>query len=255
MIIYGNDYSKDTVAFLQKHGYGIELTRYSVPHVLDNLPGVYPETSDMLQGFTMFSMHGAYLDVFYVSKDPLICEVAKKRTMQSLQAARYHSINHVVFHTSYRKFFDGYSKNACDDFIKKATAFWLHLKEYIPDEMTIYLENVEEENPEILFNLIDSIGSPKIRCCLDVGHAHCNSGIPLKNWIDVLGRHIGYVHMHDNTGNNDQHLPLGEGNIPLVETINDILAYSTDIPFVLECDVVKSLGYLRKLDILPAIDS
>jgi len=251
MIIYGNDYSEDTVAYLQKNEYGIEVARYSMPYALDNLPDIYPATSEILQGFSAVSMHGAYYDLFYASKDPLICEVAKKRTMQSIKAANYHSINNVVFHTSYRKFFDGFSRHASDNFYKKATEFWLLFEKHIPDDTIVYLENVEEDNPEILLKLIESIGSPKIRCCLDVGHAYCNSTVPLKNWIDVLGKHIGYVHLHDNLGKSDQHLPLGEGNIPLVETINGLLAISASIPFVLECNVTKSIEYLRKAGILP----
>jgi len=250
MIIYGNDYSEDTINYLQQNGYGIEVTRYSAPYILDNLPNAHAATSEILKGFSAFSMHGAYYDLFYASRDPLICLVARKRILQSIQAATHHSINHVVFHSSYRKFFDGFSKLASDNFMKKATEFWLSFEEHIPNGMTIYLENVEENNPEILLNLIESIGSPKIRCCFDVGHAHCNSSVPLKNWIDVLDKHIGYVHIHDNMGKSDQHLPLGEGNILLVETINDILAISMTIPFVLECDITKSLEYLMKMGVL-----
>ena len=35
-----------------------------------------------------------------------------------------------------------------------------------------------------------------------------------------LGSRIGYVHLHDNQGKEDEHLGLGRGSIPMVETLH-----------------------------------
>ncbi len=51
----------------------------------------------------------------------------------------------------------------------------------------------------------------------DVGHAHCNSHTPVLKWIEALGNRIGYVHLHDNHGEADEHLGLGQETIPMLE--------------------------------------
>ena len=59
---------------------------------------------------------------------------------------------------------------------------------------TIYLENVEDQNPEVLAKVLEGIGSPKVRCCLDVGHAHFGgSNVPVREWVNVLGNLIKQV--------------------------------------------------------------
>jgi hypothetical protein len=36
----------------------------------------------------------------------------------------------------------------------------------------------------------------------------------METWLTVLKGHIGHLHLHDNDGNADQHLGLGQGTIP-----------------------------------------
>ena len=35
----------------------------------------------------------------------------------------------------------------------------------------------------------------------------------LKQWLEELGAYIGQLHLHDNHGRDDDHLPLGHGKI------------------------------------------
>jgi sugar phosphate isomerase/epimerase len=37
--------------------------------------------------------------------------------------------------------------------------------------------------------------------------------VPLEEWVDVLGSRLMEIHLHDNHGEADDHLPLGQGNI------------------------------------------
>ena len=36
-------------------------------------------------------------------------------------------------------------------------------------------------------------------------------------WVDSLGDHLGEIHLHDNHGTADEHLPVGEGTFPFKE--------------------------------------
>jgi sugar phosphate isomerase/epimerase len=58
---------------------------------------------------------------------------------------------------------------------------------------------------------------------------------------------IGYVHLHDNHGVTDEHLGLGEGNVPLQETLGALEKYSPEAVWALETDpkrFVSSLDWL-----------
>ena len=76
------------------------------------------------------------------------------------------------------------------------------------------IENVYEETPDSLKNLLDEIHSPHVRFCFDTGHYHAFSKrkVPLSNWIETLGSYLWEVHLHDNHTESDEHLPMGEGS-------------------------------------------
>jgi len=249
MIIYGNDFSEKDIEFSRQNRLGLEVLKYANPIFADNFDENHPKMSQWLTGVHGLAMHGAYNDTFYTSVDPLICEVAQKRFIQSMEIAAFHGIDRVVFHSSYRKFLNGFSAAAIDTFITKAVAFWKGMEKNIPAGMTIFIENVEDEDPEVFVRIFEGINSPKIRCCFDIGHAYFNGrSVSLNRWIDVLKDHIGHVHIHDNNGQNDDHLPLGQGAILLAGAINKILyTVGEDVPFVLECDVEESVKWLRNV--------
>ena len=59
---------------------------------------------------------------------------------------------------------------------------------------------------------------PDLWACLDVGHLHTFSRSP-RDYISGLGKRLIHVHLHDNFGDHDAHLPLGEGNVPWEEAL------------------------------------
>ena len=68
--------------------------------------------------------------------------------------------------------------------------------------------------------IIDGVGDDSLKVCLDIGHAHANSIMPVEEWIETLGDRIAYYHLHNNHGktnipeyNDDEHLGLNNGTI------------------------------------------
>lgn len=247
MILYGTSFSENDTKFIKENGLGLEVLQYSNPVFADNFDTNYPKISDYTTGTSGVSMHGALHDTFYTSVDPLIREVVKKRFLQSIKIASFHGINRIVFHSSYRKFLNGMSPATIDTFVKNSVDFWKDMEGNIPSDMMLFIENVEDEDPEVLVRIFEEIGNPQIRCCLDIGHAYFNGrDVSLNRWIDVLKNYIGHIHIHDNHGNHDQHLPLGQGSIPLPGAINKIIyTLGESIPFVLECNIEESVKWLR----------
>jgi sugar phosphate isomerase/epimerase len=56
------------------------------------------------------------------------------------------------------------------------------------------------------------IEDKRVAVCLDIGHANY-SHQKIGQWFDELGEWIGYIHLSDNMGTYDEHLPLGEGTV------------------------------------------
>ena len=88
-----------------------------------------------------------------------------------------------------------------------------------------------------------------VRVCLDIGHAHY-SGTPLEAWFDVLGPSIACLHLSDNRGRFDDHLPLGDGGIDWAMVVRLYQRLGKELPMTLEVGgirgVEKSLAFLHR---------
>jgi len=89
---------------------------------------------------------------------------------------------------------------------------------------------------------------------LDIGHARANSEDGVEDGFRVLGDHIRHIHISDNFGKEDDHLPLGEGNT----NFSKFFHYLKDFPHIITLEIIppdsdpspilKSLEYFRKLE-------
>ena len=73
-----------------------------------------------------------------------------------------------------------------------------------------------------LASLIASARSSRVGACLDIGHAAVNGN--LVELVRTLGKAIMHLHVHDNHGQRDEHLPVGRGTIdyaPLAPVLAD----------------------------------
>jgi sugar phosphate isomerase/epimerase len=59
---------------------------------------------------------------------------------------------------------------------------------------------------------------PSLWACFDLGHLHTLGGSP-RDYIPLVAQRLLHVHLHDNRGDWDAHLPLGEGTAPWRETL------------------------------------
>ncbi|BCS98349.1 AP endonuclease [Desulfoluna limicola] len=73
------------------------------------------------------------------------------------------------------------------------------------------LENVHERTPAEMASMVSGIDN--LGLCLDTGHLHAYGDGNLNGWMDTLGALTREVHLHDNHGMVDEHLPPGQGTI------------------------------------------
>jgi sugar phosphate isomerase/epimerase len=94
--------------------------------------------------------------------------------------------------------------------------------------VTLCLENLCDDRVGSLpFELLALLhaADADIYVTFDAGHAFIIAeryGIPLSDFFDVLHPFIKHVHLHDNDGISDLHLPLGEGKIDVGSVLKDI---------------------------------
>ena len=108
---------------------------------------------------------------------------------------------------------------------------------------------------ELFRILLDEVNSPRLKICLDTGHANIYSKIPIKDWIGCLGKDIPYMHVDDNLGDIDNHLAAGDGNINWTEFSESIKEADIYPQIVFEGvtleNTMKSIDYFRKEGIYP----
>lgn len=103
----------------------------------------------------------------------------------------------------------------------------------------IMVENLHRAFAEVdqLRPLLDA--HPDVGFHLDVGHAHLDAGARdrprLHDLLDAFGDRLAHVHVHDNTGKDeDLHLPLGAGTIDWPDAVKQLQAAGWDGTVTLE---------------------
>jgi sugar phosphate isomerase/epimerase len=100
----------------------------------------------------------------------------------------------------------------------------------------IAFENGPLNDPTFLtisdqLGIVSKVGRDNVGICVDVGHANVGMNTKPAELIRKLGSTVWALHLHDNDGTGDQHLPPGSGNIDWV-------------------DVVRALGEIRYAGLL-----
>lgn len=206
--------------------------------------GKQMEIADQYRNAAMTaSVHGAFIDVNPASGDPDFRELSRQRCRESCEIAVLLGAQSVVFHSSAFPFLRGaYLEN----WAASCASFYEELVQRYP--LTIYMENAQDLDPVPLRKLMETVQSDRIGVCLDIGHANY-SRTPICRWFEDLGQWIGYLHLSDNLGAFDDHLPLGQGAIDWELVDRYWKALGKDIPVTLETgnlDATKaSIDFLR----------
>lgn len=243
--MYGTTYTENDVTLLLNYGMGLEIEQYMTPKGMDSFDSQRSTVNNYIKNASKVSMHGIFYDMNFTSSDNMILDVAEKRFSMSCEIALMHNIDRIVFHSSDTKY-EIRNPEAADRWVKDSAAFWTKFCRQ-HDDIMVLLENNYDQSPDIFLRMLDETEVKNIGCCFDIGHVYVNSQFPLSEWIRTLGTRIKHVHLHDNKGFQDEHSVLGTGTIPLRQTLAQLIdVVEEDTPFVLECDKVLSIAWLKK---------
>ena len=177
-------------------------------------------------------------------------DIAVKRYRQTVAMARRLGIRRIVIHDGYIPFV-----YFPEWFVEQSVRFWRDFLPEVPQDMTIALENVMDDGPDMLAAIMEGVNDPRLGVCLDVGHANTTvSKTPPLDWIAPLSPWLRHVHIHNNFGDWDLHNPLGEGNIPMEQVLDALLTACPTATFTIEnmncapsLDWLAAQGYLGEI--------
>lgn len=239
-----DDTKPETVVDLcRQFSLGIEVQAFYHPKALTD-SRLINETAKLISELSLIAMHGPFGDLNPGSFDPLVRETAQQRIQAGYEIASRLGAEHIVFHHGRVP-----KTNPEHSWIKTSASYWEFFMKQVPEDVHVYLENMLEQGPKVLSGILEQVSSPNLHANLDIGHAHCNSLTPVLQWIVSLSDRIRYVHLHDNHGENDEHLGLGQGNIPMNEVCHALEEYAPSAIWAIEAEgdgIKQSLEWLEE---------
>lgn len=213
----------------EQYGLGLEIAEYCTAWNLDEKRA---ETDALVRtkvaSLPRRILHGPFNELFPCAIDPLARQLAAYRYRQAAQRAREFGANKLVIHGGYnpRIYYREW-------YVAQSIAFW---KEFFREDpgVEIVLENVLEEEPEMMLEILRGVDRPDFRMCLDVGHVNVYSQIPVRKWVEVCAPWLSHFHVHNNDGSWDTHSPLRSGTIPIRELMGDIRRLCPEATVTLE---------------------
>lgn len=201
-----------TAPLCKAYGLGVEIQSFSNPDYPLNNSQAVSEHQEHYRTVGVRALHGPFGDLSPGSCDRLIREVTRERFEFAYTYAKLFKVSHIILHHGYVP-----GTNTYRGWLNRSLEFWNSFLSGKDEDICFYVENLLEPDPKLLADVVGQVNKPNLKVCLDIGHAHCHGRISVEEWVQELGDLIGYVHLHDNYGDADEHLSLGEGNIPLDE--------------------------------------
>lgn len=227
--IYLSTIATDAVRIARECGFGLEIAEYCTAWNMDEkFVPVDEVVKKKLEGISKSLLHGPYNELFPCAIDKKARELAAYRYRQAIDLAKRYGAKKVIIHGGYhpRIYFPVW-------YVEQSVLFW---KEFLAEDpgVQIVLENVLEDDPRWLLDIVKAVDDPHLRLCLDVGHVNVYSGVPVVDWLENWAPYISHFHIHNNDGSRDQHNALDEGTIPIKQLLLRAQQLCLDATYTLE---------------------
>jgi len=173
------------------------------------------------------TVHAPFFDLNPGALDPLIRQVTYQRLTQTLSVANHLGAHLMVLHPGVDKW---RYPNLSQTWMALAKEFFPPLIEHAARiNCRLAIENIYEESPDTLVQLAEGLDSEWFGHCFDAGHWHLFGRRPMAEWLEAIGPKLFHLHLHDNHGRADEHLPVGEGTIDFTP-LQDYLRETPTLP-------------------------
>ncbi len=206
-------------------------------------------TSDTLESFDLkYSIHAPFMDVNIASLQDQSRLNSLKQIKKSIDLANEINAEAVVIHPGVTSFLPNkFFKKEVNDYAKESM---IELGKYGEDLGVLTTFENMPNFPSMLFSdmieLNEFLENNGLYMTLDIGHANHAGFSPDEMIFDS----IKHIHIHDNFGDDDAHLPLGEGSIKLNDIVNTLESKNFKGIYILEVNdydsIKKSYEYMKK---------
>lgn len=164
------------------------------------------------------AVHLPFMDLRPGAADPAVLKLTRERLGRAMDVAAVYGARHMVGHAC---FVPGMDRPRAEDWLAASVETWSGLLDARPEAPPLVLENTYETGYEPMLDVLSRLPEGRAGACLDLGHWH-SFGLgaarrDLGTWIEALAPYLRHLHLHDNHGETDQHLGLGQGAIPFDE--------------------------------------
>ena len=238
---------------------GIEFELEKTLDFIENLGIEYAELvhqypaefidSEILESYSLkYSIHAPFMDVNIASPQDQSRLNSIAQIKSSIDLANEINAEAVVVHPGLISFLaNKYFKKEVYEFANQSIK---EIGDYAKNlGVMATIENMPNFEPMIYQNIADLnqlLVENEMHMTLDIGHANHVGYAP----EDMIFDSIKHVHVHDNLGDDDSHLPLGEGSIDLKYIINTLESKNYDGIYILEVNdydsIKKSYEYMKK---------
>lgn len=222
------------------YGLGLEIAEFCTAWNMDEqFETTHAQVQTEIENTPNRLLHAPFNELFPCAIDPKARELAAYRYRQAVALAKRYDAKKVIVHGGYhpRSYYPVW-------YVEQSVAFW---KAFLREDpgVEIVLENVLEEDPAWLVQIVEGVDDPRLRLCLDIGHVNVYSKKPVMDWLTMWAPYLRHFHVHNNDGSWDTHSPLTQGNIPMAEFLQSAHALCPDASITLELmDGASSLAWL-----------
>jgi len=212
--IYLSTIAADAAKTAKEYGFGLEIAEYCTAWNMDER---FTETDaavrEKLAGIPNCVLHAPFNELFPCAIDKKAKALAADRYRQAITLAEGYGAKKVIIHGGYNPWI--YYPRW---YVEQSVLFW---KEFLKDApgVQIVLENVLEETPDMLLDIVKGVDDPRLRLCLDIGHVNAYSKVPVADWQEMWAPYLSHFHIHNNDGSRDQHNALDNGTISIKELL------------------------------------
>jgi len=214
---YVSTIAADADELAERSGLGLEIAEFCTAWNMDErFSEVEEPVNAHLRAADRFCLHAPFNELFPAAIDPKAVELMHFRLNQAAELAERYGARRVIVHSGYLPVI--YFKSW---YTERAVLFFKAFLRDKPDDLLFLLENVLEDEPELLFEVVRQVNDPRLRLCLDIGHAHCESEIPVIEWLRRDADLIAHFHIHNNDRSWDLHRNIPEGTIDIGELLRE----------------------------------
>ncbi|MFC1837104.1 sugar phosphate isomerase/epimerase family protein [Thermodesulfobacteriota bacterium] len=195
------------------------------------------------------TLHAPFHDMMPGAQDEYVLKATREKLRRCFDLIEIFRPESVVCHLGYVESVHSYD---LAQWLDNSLETWKSLLSMAEELSTpVVFENTYEPGPRIHKMLLEALNSPSARFCLDVGHLLAFARVPWPQWLSNLEQWLAQLHLHDNLGFRDEHLPVGKGVFDFAGLFSHLKARKITPIITLEPrnenDLLDSLNALDRL--------